>query len=211
MNKPRITEIRINPEDPAWRDLYADGAFFCTLPLELVLRRDLAPGTALDNAELDALTFEAELIPAREKAYQLLGCGDQSRKRLAEKLQRAGFSHEVIEAVCDRLEERDYLNDARLAARLAKQFAEEKRWGPRRILPELTRRGIPAGLAREAVSSLDTDFNETARAVLQSKYRGRDLTGRAERNKVFQGLARFGFDFDTINHVLSGWDEDDTE
>lgn len=197
-NKPTVTALEVHREDSAKRDLYVDGAFYITLPLELVLQQDLYVGAPFGEEELEALTLAAELIPAREKAYQYLGYGDLSRKKLYEKLTRFGIRAEVAEAACDQLEERGLIDDRRLAFRLAERFAEGKFWGRRRILPELLQRGIPMEDARDAVDCLEVDFSESVRHHLETKYRSYDLTDRRVRQKVVQGLLRLGFDYDEI-------------
>ncbi|MBR6794439.1 MAG: regulatory protein RecX [Clostridia bacterium] len=198
LSKPTVTALEVHKEDPAKRDLYVDGAFYITLPLELVLQQDLYVGAPFGEEEVEALTFAAELIPAREKAYQYLGYGDLSRKRLYEKLTRFGIRAEVAEATCDQMEERGYVDDSKLALRLAVRFAEGKYWGPRRILPELLQRGIPMEEAREAVDALEVDFTESVRHHLETKYRNYDLKDRKVRQKVVQGLLRLGFDYEDI-------------
>lgn len=198
LSKPVITDLCPNEKDPAKRDLYVDGAFYITLPLELVHQQELYVGAPFGEQELEALTLAAELIPAREKAYQYLGYGDLSRKRLYEKLTRFGIRPEVAEAACDWMEERGYIDDERLARRMAERFAESKHWGPRRILPELLQRGIPSELAREAVDGLEMDFSDSVRYHLETKYRGYDLGDRKLRQKVVQGLLRLGFDYEMI-------------
>lgn len=206
LNKPVITDLLPHKEDPAKRDLYVDGAFYITLPLELVLQQDLFVGAPFGEAELEALTLAAELIPAKEKAYQYLGYGDLSRKKLYEKLTRFGIRPEVAEATCDVMEEKGFLDDARLARRMAERFAEGKYWGPRRILPELLQRGIPIEDAREAVEELEVDYTESVRHHLATKYRGYDLRDRKIRQKVVQGLLRLGFEYEDIR--LDEYDDD---
>lgn len=206
-NKPVITAILPHPEEPAKRDLFVDGEFFITLPLELLMQQELSVGDPFGEEEVEALTLAVQLIPAKEKAYQYLGYGDLSRKKLYEKLTRFGIEATVAEAACDLMEEQGFLNDERLAHRLAVRFAESKRWGPRRILPELLQRGIPADLAKEAVAELDVDFTESVAYYLQTKYRSYDLSDRKVLQKVTQGLLRLGFDFDDIRSVINNYDD----
>lgn len=198
LNKPTVTALEVHKDDSTKRDLFVDGAFYITLPLELVLQQDLYVGAPFGEEEVEALTLAAELIPAREKAYQYLGYGDLSRKKLYEKLTRFGIRQEVAEAACDQMEERGFIDDHRLAMRLAARFAESKYWGPRRILPELLQRGIPMEEAREAVDALEVDFTESVKHHLATKYRGYDLSDRKVRQKVVQGLLRLGFEYEDI-------------
>ncbi len=208
LNKPVITDIQPHKEDPARRDLFVDGAFYITLPLELLMGQDLHIGDPFGEEEQEALLLAVKRIPAMEKAYQYLGYGDLSRKRLYEKLVKFGIEPPVAESVCDRMEEKGFINDEALAGKLARKFAEGKHWGPRRILPEIIQRGIAADLAREAVDALETDYTESVRYFLETKYRRSDLSDRKERDRVFSGLVRQGFDFDVVRSALSQWIEE---
>ena len=202
-----ITAILPNGQEPAKRDVFVDGEFYMTLPLELLLQQELGVGDPFGEEEVEALTLAAQLIPAKEKAYQYLGYGDLSRKKLYEKLTRFGIEPPVAEAACALMEEQGFLNDERLAHRLAVRFAESKRWGPRRILPELLQRGISSELAKEAVGELETDFTDSVRYYMETKYRNFDLTDRKELQRVTQGLMRLGFDFDDIRSVINDYDD----
>jgi len=202
LNKPTVPALPPNPQQPGYRDLYVDGEFYQTLPLELVAGQDLYVGAPFGEEEQAALLLAAQLIPAKEKAYQYLSYGDLSRKKLYEKLTRFGIEPQVAEAACNKMEEQGFINDRRLAESLARRYAEGKRWGPRRILPELIQKGLPGELAKEAVEELDTDFLQSAVYHLSTKYRGRDLSDRKEVQKVIQGLVRLGFDYDTVRSAL---------
>lgn len=202
LNKPVITDIALNPQRPGKRDLFVDGAFYLSIPMELLAEQDLYIGAPFGEDEEAALLLAAQLIPAKEKAYQYLAYGDLSRKKLYEKLTRFGIEPQVAEAACDNMEEQGFIDDARLAERLAERYAGSKKWGPRRILPELLQKGIPADLAKEAVENLTTDFETSVADHLSAKYRGRDFSDRKELQKVIQGLMRLGFDYDTIRNTL---------
>ena len=203
LNKPEITNIIPNPKDPAKRDLFVDGEFYMTFPLELLIAQDLHCGDPFGEEEQDALLLAVNLIPAMEKAYQYLGYGDLSRKKLFEKLTRFGIDPEVADAACDKMEQKGFIDDEALAYKLAEKFAQSKRWGPRRILPEIIQKGIDGDLAREAVDALETDFLASAQYHLQTKYRRLDFSDRKERDRAFQGLVRLGFDFETAREALN--------
>ena len=208
LNKPVITDIQPHKEDPAKRDLFVDGAFYITLPLELLMGQDLHVGDPFGEEEQEALLLAVKLIPAMEKAYQYLGYGDLSFKRLYEKLVKFGIEPEVAQAACEKMEKKGFINDEALAGKLARKFAQSKRWGPRRILPEIIQRGISSDLAKEAVDALETDYTESVRYYLETKYRRCDFSDRKERDRAFAGLVRLGFDFETVRSGLSQWIEE---
>ena len=173
------------------------------------MAQDLHIGDPFGEEEQEALLLAIKLIPAMEKAYQYLGYGDLSFKRLYEKLVKFGIEPEVAQAACEKMQNKGFINDEALAEKLARKFAEGKRWGPRRILPEIIQRGIPADLAKEAVEALETDYSESVRYYLETKYRRSDLSDRKERDRVFYGLVRLGFDYDTIRGGFTIEDYDD--
>lgn len=208
LNKPIITNIIPNPKDPAKRDLFVDGEFYMTFPLELLMAQDIHCGDPFGEEEQDALLLAVKLIPATEKAYQYLGYGDLSRKKLYEKLTRFGIEPQVAEATCDKMEQKGFINDETLAHKLAEKFANTKHWGPRRILPEIIQKGIDPALAKEAVDALETDFSASARYHMETKYRRCDCSDRKERDRAFQGLLRLGFDFETAREALNVEDYD---
>ncbi len=207
-NKPEITNIIPNDQKAGQRDVYVDGAFYLTVPAELLYAEGLCIGAPFGAEEEESLLFAARLVPAKEKAYQYLGYGDLSRKKLMEKLCRFGIEEEVAAAACDYMEERGFIDDARLAGRLCARFAESKHWGRRRILPELQQRGIPAELAREALDALDFDYTDGVRHHLETKYRKSDLGDPRERNRAVQGLLRLGFEYEEIRSVMADQSED---
>ena len=173
-----------------------------TFPLELLIAQDIHCGNPFGEEEQDALLLAVKLIPATEKAYQYLGYGDLSRKKLYEKLTRFGIEPQVAEATCDKMEQKGFIDDEALAHKLAERYAAAKRWGPRRILPEIIQKGIDAALAKEAVETLETDFSASARYHMETKYRRCKLADRKERDRAFQGLVRLGFDFETAREAL---------
>lgn len=205
-NKPQITNIIKNKEDPAKRDLFVDGEFFLSIPASILMAQDLHLGDPFGEEEQEALLLAIKLIPAMEKAYQYLSYGDLAHKRLYEKLVKFGIEPEVAESACQKMEQKGYIDDAKLAKKLARKFAETKRWGARRILPEIIQRGIPADLAREVTDGLEVDFEQSARSHLQKKYRRSDLTDPKEKQRVSQGLLRLGFSYDTVRNVLEDFE-----
>lgn len=179
-----------------------------TFPLELLMAQDLHIGDPFGEEEQDALLLAVKLIPATEKAYQYLGYGDLSRKKLYEKLTRFGIEPQVAEATCDKMEQKGFIDDEKLAYKLAEKFASSKRWGPRRILPEIIQKGISSALAKEAVDALEVDFYASAQYHMETKYRRIDRADRKERDRAFQGLVRLGFDFETARSVLNVEEQD---
>ncbi|MBQ6947686.1 MAG: RecX family transcriptional regulator [Clostridia bacterium] len=202
-----ITSITPTDENGK-REIYIDEELFATLGADIVMSLDLHTGDELDEAALEELIARAEGLRAIQKAYTYLSYQALSRKKLGEKLQKAGFSEAAVAVAMERLEELGLVNDEVLARQLKDVMERNKHWGPRRRAQELYKRGItPPPDEQEA-----GDEREHIRYHLEHKYRKKDLSDPDERRRVAAGLARLGFSFEDIRAVMGEYtDTEDFE
>lgn len=117
---------------------------------------------------------EAEL---KEYALQLLAGRALTVAQLKEKLRRRAARPASVEPIVAQLKEYGALDDRRFAEAFSTARATSGQFGRRRVLAELARRRVAAGVAEQAVrqafAGLDED--ELARAWLERKYRNQDL------------------------------------
>ena len=191
-----ITHITPSDENGK-RQIYIDDELFATLGADIVMSLDLHTGDELDDEALEQLTAKAEGIRALQKSYVYLSYQALSRKKLGEKLSKAGFSEGAVEVALVRLEELGLVDDEALAGRLMDVMQKSKHWGPRRRTRELYKRGITAESEQEG------DEREHIRYHLEHKYRRKNLADPDERRRVSAGLARLGFDYEDIRAVLN--------
>lgn len=151
---------------------------------------------------------------AREAALRLLARREHSTAELKTKLVARGWDEALVAEVIPALAEAGLQSDRRFAESFARQRAA-RFYGPRRIQAELAQRGIDAGLAHEAIESLEVDFAEIAADFYRRKY-GADSFGHdrreaeshsrepdfRERAKRSQALYRRGFESDHIKGLV---------
>jgi regulatory protein len=152
-------------------------------------------------------------MEARKKALKLLEFKDRSRKELLEKLRASGFSEEESEDAADYAASFGYVNDLRYAENYIRSRMEQK--SSRTIRTELMQKGIEPDLIGQAYDevSLDEapDEQKIIRKLILKKYdAGEALTLKQYRN-LCAGLARRGFSYDDIMHVLSSMEITRTE
>ena len=163
----------------------------------------LYAGRELTEEEAAALTAGLRSRQMRERALELLSRKPQSRRELTRKLNEWGAGPEEADAVCDRMEELGYLNEAAYVARIVEVYSA-RGCGEKKLRDELYRRGVPreewdAALARveDATQAID-DF-------LQKKLTG--WTGdRKQLQKVTAALARRGFSWSDIRDALARYE-----
>ena len=163
----------------------------------------LYAGRELTEEEAAALTADLRSRQMRERALELLSRKPQSRRELTRKLNEWGAGPEEADAVCDRMEELGYLNEAAYAARIVEVYSA-RGFGEKKLRDELYRRGVPREEWDEALARVE-DATQAIDDFLQKKLTG--WTGdRKQLQKVTAALARRGFSWSDIRDALARYE-----
>lgn len=144
----------------------------------------------------------AERATPFDCALRILGLRDHSEAELTRKLASRGYEPQEIQATVARLKELNYLDDLRFA----RGFAESSLRNGRRVgvslRLELSRRGIPAGVAGEVLEELSGEYDEgeLLTDTLRRRFAGFDPAGATDKEKrrVVAYLQRKGFSLSAI-------------
>lgn len=140
------------------------------------------------------LTYEQ----TKEKALRLLDFRSHSVAELKKKLEAAGGTE--IDAVLDFCLEYKFLNDEIYAKRLAKDLANLKKYGKRRIKEDLLSRGIDSEFVENALSELEFDEFSELLPLMEKK-----LKNNFEKKNVDKAIRYFlyrGYGFSDINKCI---------
>ena len=163
----------------------------------------LYAGRELTEEEAAALTAGLRSRQMRERALELLSRKPQSRRELNRKLNEWGAGPEEADAVCDRMEELGYLNEAAYAAGVV-EVCSARGFGEKKLRDELYRRGVPREEWDEALARVE-DSTQAIDDFLQKKLTG--WTGdRKQLQKVTAALARRGFSWSDIRDALARYE-----
>ncbi|MFQ5508048.1 MAG: regulatory protein RecX [Leptospirillia bacterium] len=141
---------------------------------------------------------------ARAYAFKLLAVRDRSARELLTRLSEK-HPEAIAERIVAEFTEDDYLNDARLATRLAEVLTQSRHYGPRRVRHELARRGIGADDAAAALSPLsDGDrVRDTALAASLTHLKGSVEPADERTQRRLAGyLGRRGFPDSIIRDMV---------
>lgn len=136
------------------------------------------------------------------KSYRILAIRPHSEKELAEKLRHAGFPEGLIEEAMAKCRRLGYLDDEAFARQRARYLAEGRLLGDRRILRDLTERGIGRELALQALQEVRKELSEEealAKVLAREGARARE-EGQAAR--LARRLAGKGFPLSLIRERL---------
>lgn len=132
----------------------------------------------------------------KEKALRFLAFRAHSEKELSEKLKMAGAKAEDISSVMEFVKEYGFVNDAEYSMHLAKDLQNLKKYGKRRIIQELKKRGISAENIDTALSELSDGEEDALFPLIEKK-----LGGNFEKKNIDKTIRYFiyrGYDFDDI-------------
>lgn len=150
---------------------------------------------AVDAAIMDPLA------QARGICLKLLTARPRSRAELAEALRRKGIPEEIGESVLDRLGEVGIADDAAFAESAVHSGHTYRGLGRRALSAELRRRGVPDGIAREAVAAVrPEDEEQRARELVRRRLR---TVSRDDRTSDEKGRGDKGRD-DKMMRRLAG-------
>lgn len=205
--KGKLYEILLEGEQKLW--LHAD----------LVQSENLHTGDKLDAERIAALKYRAAEHRAYEHGLYLLEKRGYSYREMYDKLNAAPNAQEdAVLAALEKLTRYGFLNDARYAEQLARQYIEIKKFGRWRAEFEMRRRGLSQEDIDDALAAYDDAETVSAQLLelLQKKY-ARHLTDPDDRKsteKVTAALVRRGYTFQQIRYAIEdyyAWVEEQEE
>jgi len=164
-----------------------------------VIEFALYVGRELTEDEAERLQSAARRSGLKEKTIELLARKPMSRREMERKLLSWEAGEEETAAICDRMEELGFLNDAEYAVRLVRHYSA-KGYGVRRLRDELCHRGVPRELWEDALQQAE-EPSGAVDAFLTKKLAGR-TPDRKELKKISDALARRGFSWSEIDEGI---------
>lgn len=165
-----------------------------------------------EGAELSRETYrwieEELLLPrAREKALDFLAFQGRTRQQMRQKLAREGYPEQVIERVMGFLTEYRFVDDAAYAGSYVSLNGGKK--SRRQLTEELRLKGISREEIEQALEEGEVDEEASARKLLEKRLKGRRQISREERVKHSAYLARKGYSYDVIHHVMAQFEAEE--
>jgi len=129
-------------------------------------------------------------------ALQQLARRELSEAQIRQRLTRRGFPSDDIDTAITRLRQDGSLDDARVAAAIARSQLSLKKRGARRVRREIEAAGISSALADRAVAEVyaDVDSDALMAAAIDRKLGTRRLDDDREMARLFRYLVGQGFD-----------------
>ncbi len=160
-------------------------------------------GDFLGAEKFEALEFAEECSGAAIKAVSFLAFGDNTAKKLSEKLRQKGFSREAAAEAVRFCVEKHYINEEDHLRRLMEQLCERKKYGLRRIRQEVYNKGFSEETVNAVFEDCAAELDFDAAATERVKKLGAEAFSTPEKKKKqVSSLLRYGFSMDEINRAL---------
>lgn len=160
-------------------------------------------GDFLNAEKYEALEFAEACSGAAIKAVSFLAFGDNTAKKLGEKLRQKGFSKEAASEAVRFCVEKRYINEEDHLRRLMEQLCERKKYGLRRIRQEVYNKGFSEETVKAVFEECAAELDFDAAVTERVKKLGADAFSTPEKKKKqVSSLLRYGFSMDEINRAL---------
>jgi regulatory protein len=137
-------------------------------------------------------------------ALRQLGRRELSEAQIRQRLSRRGFTSDDIDSALARLREDGSVNDARVAAAIARSQLSIKKRGERRVRREIEAAGISSALAERAVAEVygEVDADALLAAAIDRRLGTRRLDDDREMARLYRYLVGQGFESDKAMTAL---------
>jgi regulatory protein len=205
----KVTALRVQKHHPNRVNVYLDNEF--SFGLSRITAAWLQVGQELSPTKIAKLQAEDQREVAYMQAIRFLDYRPRSRAEVRRNLEKHAIAPEVINDVFKRLERSGLVNDERFAQDWVDNRSEFRPRSRRALAFELHQRGLDDSAIEKALEGLNEEALAYQAAIKQARrYEG--LALRDFNNKLGSYLARRGFSYEIIKHVVPKvWDEKQDE
>jgi regulatory protein len=206
----RITALTPQANNPERVNLFVDGQFLQGANALLVYQMGLVTGQELTQEQLTQLREEETLQRAVDRALNFLSFRPRSREEVRRYLKGKAVEPEVIEAVMQRLDHLELINDHDFASFWIENREQFSPRGAQALKNELRMKGVKRDIIDELVSGeQDEDLAmQAARMKALSLIQQPGIDYATFYRRLGSFLQRRGFDYEiTSRTVKTLWQE----
>ena len=187
-----------------------DGEYLLTVDADYWYSSGYINGDEHDEQERAAFKTAAGSRRAFNAGADIISRREHSAREVYVKLCRK-FDPETAENAVNRLCEIGMIDDERFARMYAEELYNKKGMGKRRILFELSAKGVDRDIAEQAVENLISDEEDNVQRIvdiLEKKYYN-VVYDEKVRRRAFAALQRLGYSYGDIRRAFNEFCESD--
>lgn len=198
-----ITKIEVQKNNKDRFSIFLDGVFAFGVHADVLVSHNLSKGQELDEPQIEALQYDEMVKKAVLSGIRHISYKPRTCREVADKLRGLEHTEDQIEDALEKLGDMGFLNDLRYAQDYVE--TRQKRYGKKRILLDLKRRGIAESVAETALDEgLDQDQGyEIAMEMARKKFAQCEGLEPAKAASRIQGmLLRKGYCYEIVRSVI---------
>ncbi|HWA07611.1 MAG TPA: RecX family transcriptional regulator [Ignavibacteria bacterium] len=200
-----ITKLEKQKKNNKRYNLYIAGEFYCGLYDDTILKFGIASGDELTENRLTEIREFDEYIYGKKISFDYLSYRIRTAAEIKKKLKSKDISPAITDKVIHHLNELGLINDEEFAKQLITEKIKNKPAGRRLLQQKLFEKGISKQVSETAIEKYLTDEDEKKMALkiyskLKPKLKG--LEKQKAKQKIYETLARKGFEYDIINEII---------
>ncbi len=187
-----------------------DGEYLLTVDSDYWYSCGYINGDEINEQELAEFKVSAGSRRAFNAGAEIISRREHSAKEVYVKLCRK-FDSDVAQDAVKRLCEIGMIDDVRFAGLYAEELYMKKGMGKRRILFELSAKGIDRDLAQQAVDEIISDEEDNVQRIvdiLEKKYYNVSYDEK-QRRRAWSALERLGYSYSDIRRAFNEFCESD--
>lgn len=175
-----------------------DNNLTLNIPKEVFLKSKIKLGENITDEELENIQFEINLYKSNQKALNILSYRAHSKKELSQKIKHK-LGNDVALKTVEKMEKIGLVNDKEYSVQFATHLYKNKFYATKRIILELSRKGINSEIISETIQNLDLDEEFNLKKIISKK----KISNEKEKRRLINHLIRLGYSFNKINSILN--------
>lgn len=200
-----ITSITVQKGNAKRYNIYVDGSFSFSADYEDVIELGIKENAILDYDTLKETIHKCQYKKAFNKTLWLLGVRQRSESELRKKLKDSNYDDTIIDDVLMKLKELNYVNDMEFSKLWIEDRMTLKPTGKRRLIKELSDKGVDSELIKDAIEESGSDDLKTAISLIEKKTR--KVIIESLSNKDYQKIMRYliyrGIDYEVARQAIN--------
>lgn len=201
----KITKIEYQKNNKDRVNIYLDDNYEFGIDLDVMIKYGLYKDMILDDDFISEILFSENKTKAYNYAISLLSRTVKSENQVIRKMIEKGYDKELIEITIEKLKTNKYIDDNDYCERFIHDKINFSKDGRLKIKEALYNRGIDRRIIDEKLSVI-TDEDELEKAFELSQKKLKTLSNidpLKKKMKLYNFLINKGFDYDTVNKVVS--------
>jgi len=199
-----ITSLQQQTNNVERINIFVDGNFLLAAHAMIVLQMNLKVGQELTAEQLERLRQEEAQQQALARALNFLSFRPRSRQEVRNYLRGKSTPPALIDAVIQRLEQMDLVNDRNFASFWVETRGQFNPKGAQALKNELRMKGVGSSLIEELVD----DEHDEEKALSAAQKKARSLLGQPAMDyatfyrRLGSFLQRRGFSYEVTAHTV---------